>query len=87
MSDVPGAVANMVENLMGYPPGHLAHGEAIQILQEHYDGARMTEERHGRRRDDQRDQPLRSTFILACESPTAVGIGLWETSNDENHTT
>ena len=49
--------ANMVETLMGYPPGHPAHAEAIQILQEHYDGARTTTSGHGRRRhDDQRDE-------------------------------
>ena len=37
MSDVPGAIANMVERLMGYPPAHPLHGEAIQI---HLGGSR-----------------------------------------------
>ena len=77
MSDVPGAIANMVESLMGYPPGHPAHGEAIQILQAHYDGARMTTSGTGTRPGmTSATNALRSTFILACESPTAVGIGL-----------
>jgi len=77
MSDVPGAIANMVEKLMGYPPGHPAHGEAIQILQEHYDMARTTTSGGGTRPGmTSATNALRSTFILACESPTAVGIGL-----------
>jgi len=77
MSDVPGAIGNMVENLMGYPPGHPAHAEAIQILQEHYDGARMTRSgTGGGGATTSATNALRSTFILACESPTAVGIGL-----------
>src|SRR6185436_21181697 len=66
MSDVPGAIANMVETLMGYPPGHPAHGEAIQILQEHYDGARMTTSgTGGRPGTTSTTNALRSTFILA----------------------
>jgi len=77
MSDVPGAISNMVETLMGYPPGHPAHAEAIQILQAHYDGARMTTSGTGTRPGmTSATNALRSTFILACESPTAVGIGL-----------
>jgi hypothetical protein len=77
MSDVPGAIANMVETLMGYPPAHPLHGEAIQILQEHYDGARMTRSgTGGGGQTTSATNALRSTFILACESPTAVGIGL-----------
>jgi hypothetical protein len=78
MSDVPGAIANMVERLMGYPPAHPSHGEAIQILQEHYDGARMTRSGTGAGGGQMTSatNALRSTFILACESPTAVGIGL-----------
>jgi hypothetical protein len=77
MSDVPGAISNMVENLMGYPPGHPAYAEAKQILQEHYDGARMTRSgTGGGGATTSATNALRSTFILACESPTAVGIGL-----------
>jgi len=79
MSDVPGAIANMVETLMGYPPNHPAHAEAMQILQEHYDMARTTSSSSGgggRPGMTSATNALRSTFILACESPTAVGIGL-----------
>jgi hypothetical protein len=79
MSDVPGAIKNMVETLMGYPAGHPAHDPAMQILQAHYDGARMTTTTSGtggRATTTSATSALRSTFILACESPTAVGIGL-----------
>jgi len=78
MSDVSGAITNMVETLMGYPPGNPAHDQAVAILQAHYDGARMTSTSGtgGRATMTTATNALRSTFILACESPTAVGIGL-----------
>jgi hypothetical protein len=78
-TDVPGAINSMVQTLMGYPPGHPAHAEAIQILQEHYDGARVLRIATGtgtQMRQVTTTEALRSTFVLACESPTAVGIGL-----------
>ena len=57
MTDVPGAISDMVETLMGYPPGHPAHAEARQILQEHYDRRdASTSVGGGSRQDDQRDQ-------------------------------
>ena len=62
---------------MGYPPGNAAHDQAVSILQAHYDGARMTTTSGtGRATTTSATNALRSTFILACESPTAVGIGL-----------
>ena len=59
---------------MGYPPGNPLYAQAVQILQR--------PRHHGRdRTGSSRNRPsatnaLRSTFALACESPTAVGIGL-----------
>ena len=56
---------------LGFPCGE------CQILQAHYDGARMTTTSGtGRATTTSATNALRSTFILACESPTAVGIGL-----------
>jgi hypothetical protein len=76
MSDVPGAISNMVENLMGYPPGTRAYAERNRSSG-HYDGARMTRSgTGGGGATTSATNALRSTFILACESPTAVGIGL-----------
>ena len=58
---------------MGYPPGHPAHAKAVQILQEHYD-ARACDVGHRQRPGmTSATNALRSTFILACESPSAVG--------------
>jgi hypothetical protein len=79
MSDVPGAISNMVEKLMGYPPGHPLYAEAKAVLQEHYDGAKAMRIATGtgtQMRQVSATEALQSTFVLACESPTAVGIGL-----------
>ncbi len=79
-TDVAGAIKSMVETVMGYPPSHPAYAEAGQILQEHFDMARTTSTGGGRTggggSTTSATNALRSTFILACESPTAVSIGL-----------
>ena len=78
-TDVAGAIKSMVETVMGYPPSHAAYAEAGQILQEHYDMARTTSTSTGGGRPGSTTSAtnaLRSTFILACESPSAVSIGL-----------
>ncbi|HMF39090.1 MAG TPA: hypothetical protein VKQ32_00280 [Polyangia bacterium] len=72
-SDVPGSINAMVETVMGYPPSHPLHAQAAQILMDHdtavaqaASGSSATKATTG----------LRSAFVLACESPRAVGIGL-----------
>jgi hypothetical protein len=72
-TDVPGAITAMVETVMGYPPGHALHAQAVQILMDHdtavaasASGSAATKQTVG----------LRSAFALACESPRALGIGL-----------
>jgi hypothetical protein len=78
-TDVAGAIKSMVETVMGYPPSHPAYAEAGQILQEHFDTARTTSTGGSGGRPGSTTSAtnaLRSTFILACESPTAVSIGL-----------
>ena len=34
-TDVPGAITGMVQTVMGYPPGHPLHAQAVQILTDH----------------------------------------------------
>jgi hypothetical protein len=68
-SDLPGAISRLVESVMNYPPAHPQHDAASQILRAHYDQARM-------QKGTSAAQALRSTFVLACEAPTSVGIGL-----------
>ena len=63
------ALPDMVARLMGYPPGDPEHASALQIVKRHYDEVLAQNKR----------QPaiaLRSAFVLACEAPTALGIGL-----------
>ena len=81
-TDVPGAITKMVETVIGYPATHPLHTQAAQILQAHNDavvagGSTGTGGRGGGGVTTSRATlALRSTFALACEAPTAIGIGL-----------
>jgi len=67
-ANVASALDDMVGRLMGYPPSDPHHAQAVQILQGHYDAAVAAK--------NTATNALRSTFVLACESPTALAIGL-----------
>jgi len=61
-------IDDMVTRLMGYPASDPRHAEAVTILTSHYNAvlaARNTA-----------TNSLRSTFVLACESPTSLSFGL-----------
>jgi hypothetical protein len=65
---VPAAIADMVQRVIGYPPGDPLYAGAVQILQDNYDAhiaAKATP-----------TNALRSTFALACEAPTTLSLGL-----------
>ncbi len=62
------AVADLVANLMGLPSSDPRAAVAKQILNEHYDAAVKA----GGKPTD----ALRSTFTLACTSPTVLSVGL-----------
>lgn len=67
-SNASAAMADMVQRVMGYPPSDPHYAPALQILQDDYNqnvAARNSA-----------TNSLRSTFALACESPTALGLGL-----------
>jgi hypothetical protein len=66
-SDVTDAIPDMVQKVMGYPPSDPHYAQALQILQAHQTAAAAA---------SNASTALRSTFVLACESPTAVSIGL-----------
>jgi hypothetical protein len=72
-SDVAGSIEGMVERVMGYPPSHPLHGQAVKILTDH-NAAAVTAGKGTTAANA--TNALRSTFALACESPTALGIGL-----------
>jgi hypothetical protein len=67
-SAVDTSLAGMVEQIMGYTPSDTHHAMALQILHEHFDEARGT----GASATD----AMRSTFALACQSPTSLAFGL-----------
>ncbi len=66
-SMAPAAIDDMVGRVMGYPPSDKNHAMAASILQQHMQSAQSK---------SNASSALRSTFVLACESPTSVSIGL-----------
>jgi len=68
-ADWNAALADIVDKVMGYPSSHPDRAQALQILTDHYTAVKAQSKNSG-------SQPLRSAFVLACESPTSVAIGL-----------
>jgi hypothetical protein len=62
------AIDDMVSRVMGVAPSDPRHGEAVTILTSHYNGAIGAK--------NTATNALRSTFVLACESPTSLSFGL-----------
>jgi hypothetical protein len=67
-SDSASAMADMVSRVMGYPTTDPHYGPALQILQENYDASVAQRAKA--------TDALRSTFALACQSPTVLSFGL-----------
>jgi hypothetical protein len=66
-SDPSTAINDMVQRVMGYPPGDAHYTSAVSILQSHLQSAQS---------QGNASVALQSTFVLACESPTSVAVGL-----------
>ena len=72
-SDVEGAIASMVSDIMGYTTnetlsdGSSPYDAAVDILQAHYDEALL---------ESDETSALASTFSLACQAPTSLGLGI-----------
>jgi hypothetical protein len=73
-ADVSTAVEDMVTRLVGYPPADPHHADAVKALQDHY-AAVLAVNASGSARNTT-TTALRSTFALACQSPTALSFGL-----------
>jgi hypothetical protein len=79
-ANVAAAIEDMVTKLLAYPPADATHpadsnhAPAAAILQAHYASAIAPVAQGGGAATP--TNALRSTFVAACESPTAVGIGL-----------
>jgi hypothetical protein len=65
--DLESALADLVVTIMGYPTTDPHHDAALQILHAHYTEALAS---------GTATNALRSTFSLACQSPTSVAFGL-----------
>lgn len=65
-SNAEAAIDVLVENLMGLPPNDPRHVGAESILRDHFAQSRETENAQ---------IALRSTFMLACMSPSVTGVG------------
>jgi hypothetical protein len=63
------AIPDMVQKIMGYTPNDSHYAQALSILQSHQSAVLAA-------KGGTATVALRSTFVLACESPTSVGIGL-----------
>ena len=62
------AITDFVGNIMGLATGDPTSAPAMQILQDHYDAAILAKATP--------TDALKSTFVLACTSPTSLAIGL-----------
>ncbi|HEX3903827.1 MAG TPA: hypothetical protein VH853_13385 [Polyangia bacterium] len=72
-SNGDGLLTKFVEQVMGINPGDPAHAQALSILQTHCAAAAKVKTTGG---GSAQTNSVRSTFVLACESPTSLGIGL-----------
>jgi hypothetical protein len=68
-TDVAGAVEDMTTRLIGYPPSDAHHADAATALQGHYNAVLAV-------KGNTATTALRSTFALACQSPTSLSFGL-----------
>ena len=68
-TDVAGAVEDMTTRLLGYPPSDAHHADAATALQGHYTAVMAV-------KGNTATTALRSTFALACQSPTSLSFGL-----------
>jgi hypothetical protein len=76
-----GVLTKFVEQVMGINPADMLHDQAIGILETHCAAASKSTTttgggRTGGTSTSTQTTGLRSTFVLACESPTSLGIGL-----------
>jgi hypothetical protein len=67
-TDAAFAIPRIVSELMGLPDSHPRHLAAVTAMIEHYSDARE--------QGASPETALRSVFVLACQSPDVVGVGL-----------
>jgi hypothetical protein len=73
-ANVTTAIDSMVQKIIGYPPSDPHYAMAIQILTSHYSSA-VSAQTTGTAAT-KNTNALRSTFSLACQSPTFLSFGI-----------
>jgi hypothetical protein len=68
-----GLLTKFVEQVMGLNPSDPAHAQSLSILETHCAAAAKVKTSGG---GSAQTNAVRSTFVLACESPSSLGIGL-----------
>jgi hypothetical protein len=72
-----GLLTKLVEQVMGLNPSDALHDGALMILENHCAAAaKVKTTTGGTTSTSAQTNAVRSTFVLACESPSALGIGL-----------
>ncbi len=74
-ASVASSIAGLVEKIVGYPPADAHHAAAVQILTDHYNAALASSSNTGNT-TAKATNAMRSTFALACQSPTSLSFGL-----------
>ena len=72
-ADGDGLMTKLVEQVMGIAAGDPIHDQALMTLENHCGNAAKVKTSGG---GSAQTNAVRSTFVLACESPTSLGIGL-----------
>jgi hypothetical protein len=74
-SSYAAAIADMVSRIVGYSAADPHYAMAVQILTDHYNSA-LTSTMNSGSTATKATNALRSTFALACQSPTSLSFGL-----------
>jgi len=74
-SSYANAISDMASRIVGYAPSDSHYAMAVQILTEHYNNALSSSMNTGSS-TAKATNALRSTFALACQSPTSLSFGL-----------
>ncbi len=70
------SVLRLVTDLMGFTSSHPRHGDVLQLMTEHFENAMAAAQELGENDYRSRRDGLRSAFMVACQSPTVVGMGM-----------
>jgi hypothetical protein len=76
INDPPLTLSRLVEQLMGYALTHPQHDTMLGVMNDHFTTAEARAKELGAGNYAARREALRSAFMVACQSPSVVGMGL-----------